>query len=97
MRTIEMINTLHPGREKQDKVASAVTEAVQQALKVCTHTFPWTTKLSLCFLFSPHDSLSDTHTHALQAEAKEGEEGVDVTVIAHAVEKHDYFENGQHF
>lgn len=32
-----------------------------------------------------------------QSEAKDGEEIVDVTVVASTVEKQDYYENGSHF
>lgn len=50
-------------------------------------------------LLTPPPFNTQTHIH-LQAEAKEEGEGaaaVDVTVIARAVEKQDYYENGQHF
>lgn len=52
---------------------------------------------SLAPVASTHLLFPPTPTAHKQAEAKEGEALVDVTVIAHAVEKVDYYENGEHF
>jgi hypothetical protein len=81
------------GRSIQDKLAATVTEAVQRALTV---KLLLNSNLSLRLLL-PRLISCFPNPHHNQAEAKEGEALVDVTVIAHAVEKVDYYENGEHF
>ena len=61
---------------------------------VCEFHLKPSSALSCCLDSS---LVSPTPTAHNQAEAKEGEALVDVTVIAHAVEKVDYYENGEHF
>lgn len=80
---------------KQDKVAATVTEAVKRALKVWTEGEGRRGDASCG---SGVDRFpSPLCSYANQAGTKEGEEVADVTVIARALEKHDYYENGSHF